>query len=1072
MAKALDFLADDAASTSRRPKRTRRDVEEEEDDDDEAEAQAIASALHKHNVKAGAQVAKAATAKAKGKGKQKSGETTGGGSFQSMGLLPSLLRSLLLRGYTTPTPIQRASIPPLLAQPPQDLVGMARTGSGKTLAYMLPLLHKLNCRHSPTIGIKSLILCPGRELALQILRVGKDIARGCRPESGEGEALRWAMVVGGESMDEQFNLMASNPDVVIATPGRLLHLAVEMDLDLSAVKYVVFDEADRLFEMGFADQLEELLKRLPASRQTCLFSATLPKSLVEFARAGLSANPKLVRLDAESKVSADLRMGFFSVKPGDKEAALLILLRDVIGVPAGEQAGQQHDDDEEYGHGSGSGFGTGANRSIDRKRKRPAANAGAPGGIRGTDSLLPHQTIIFCATKHHVEYLLHLLTTMGYACSHIYSSLDQSARSLEMQRFREGRTSLLVVTDVAARGIDLPVLEHVVNYDFTPSARVFVHRVGRTARAGRGGWAWSLVTNKDLPALCDLQLFLNRPLLPSGGSPTSTEDDADAASSAAAATALRLGALPRQALDDENEYLHFTLPSTHASKADQLVALRKVVARAQKMYERSNGATKPGAQSLKRAKSMITPEEEGGEAGKWKLAGSGMEEGGVADVYLRPAEYGLKGAGPSTTVSSSAPKSAPSSAAPIANDAATAQARSALLAKIAGFTPQETVFELGTRGESSPLARLMKDRRRTLEGKQARRAVKRQEKEVSEESEGEEGVGKEEWTPAGGVDEGSEGADVEMADEGEIEAVFDTNASADSKAKANAKGKPSSSSTSTSKVPPPKSYRDPSFYLDYSQPDSLQEKGYALNSGGDFASSARNATFSLTSDDGTRFGTQSQAPNAARWDTKKKKFIRGDGTGADNEKIIRTESGTRLPASFRSGRFDEWKKRERRDLGKVGDVEEPRAGRGGRGGARGGGAGGRGALSYRHKGVKEAKRLDPAQSDYHKKLKARREAAAGADSSSRIGRDGRPVQPHVPARGARGGRGGRGARGGAARGGRGRAELKSSHEIARERIAKEKRREKTGRAPGGRGRGGGGARGGRGGGRGGRGGRR
>lgn len=727
---------------------------------------------------------------------------------------------------------------------------MARTGSGKTLAYIVPLIHKLNARHSATIGIKSLILCPGRELALQILRVGKDIARGCKPD--DAEAIRWAMIVGGESMDEQFSLMASNPDVVIATPGRLLHLAVEMDLDLSAVKYVVFDEADRLFEMGFADQLEELLKRLPPSRQTCLFSATLPKSLVDFARAGLGANPKLVRLDAETKVSSDLRMGFFTVKPGDKDAALLVLLRDVIGVPAGEQEGQK---DEDGGRERDGGWGSVASL----KRKRPArSNAGAPGGIKGTDALLPHQTIIFCATKHHVEYLLYLLTHVGgYACSHIYSSLDQTARSLEMQRFREGRTSLLVVTDVAARGIDLPVLEHVVNYDFTPSARVFVHRVGRTARAGKSGWAWSLVTNKDLPALCDLQLFLNRPLLPSGGG-----EDGEQHDEATAATALRLGALPRETLDVENEYLLTTLPSVDASVSDQLIALRKVAARAQKMYERSNGATKPGAQSLKRARKMIDPD---GEAHIWKLAGSGNEESGIADVYLRPSEYALKGAGPlssSTTTRKATP----------ANNAATANARSALLAKIAGFRPAETVFEIGTRGESSPLARLMKDRRKTLDTKQQRRAaIKSAQKVESDGDEDEEGGARE------GEEEEFRPLDAEMADEGEIADVFET------------------TSRASQPTAERKSYRDPAFYLDYSQPDFQAEKGYAIN-GGDFASSARHATFSLTSDDSTRFGTQSQAPNASRWDTKKKKFVRGDGVGADNEKIIRTESGTRYVA--------------------------------------------------------------------------------------------------------------------------------------------------------------------------------
>lgn len=956
------------------------------------------------------------------------------------GLMPSLLRSLLLRGYQTPTPIQRAAIPSILALPSRDLVGMARTGSGKTLAYIVPLIHKLNGRHSASFGIKSLILCPGRELALQILKVGKDLSRGCKSE--DGEPIRWAMIVGGESMDEQFALMANNPDVVIATPGRLLHLAVEMDLDLSAVHYAVFDEADRLFEMGFAPQLEELLKRLPVNRQTCLFSATLPKSLVDFARAGLGANPKLVRLDAESKVSSELRMGFFSIKPADKEAALLVLLRDVIGVPFGEQNAAS---DEQAHH-----------NNNDKKRKRwvgkGSRNSGAPGGISGIDNLLPHQTIIFCATKHHVEYLLALLTHIGYACSHIYSSLDQAARSLEMKRFREGRTSLLVVTDVAARGIDLPVLEHVVNYDFTPSPRVFVHRVGRTARAGKSGWAWSLITNKDLAALCDLQLFLNRPLVP----PTQSTAD-DASSPLDAHTSLHLGTFPRDALDVENEYLTSTLPSIDMNTTDQLSALKKVVARAQKMYERSNGA-KASAQSFKRARKMMESEDGGGEGEMWKLAGSGKEEGGVSDFFRRPQAYGLLGSGPTARGSETSGTSV--AAATAANGRDNAEARSALLAKIANFKPSETVFEIGSKGEDTPLARLMKDRRKTLQGKQIKRQV------AKLQAQAEDGCGSDE-DEADGVDDMAsdvdeeDAASVEQAGEDEIKSVFDTTAASSSSVRNSKTGSSSSSA-------PRKSFKDPSFYMGYEQSDAATERGYSLGSSGttDFNSQARSATFSLTGDDKDKFGTSSQAPNAARWDTKKKKFIKGDGVGSDNQKFIRTESGTRLPASFKSGRFDEWKKKHRVEFGSVGQQEEQQQQRSNHN--RGGN--GDGSKKYRHHSTKEGKRLDPLASDYDKKLKARKMKAG---EGVKLGKDGRDHsgQAQSQARALRaGGRGrGRGGKKSGAYTASSRNELKSSRDIAKERIQKEQRREKNAR-PSARGRGGGGGRGrgGRGGGRGGR----
>ncbi|KAG8984958.1 ATP-dependent RNA helicase dbp10, partial [Tulasnella sp. 427] len=379
-----------------------------------------------------------------------------GGSFQSMGLHPSLLRALLLHGYKTPTPIQRLAIPLLVSSPPRDLVGMARTGSGKTLAYMVPLIQRLGGLHSPSFGARALILVPTRELALQIVKVGKDLSRGWNkdgvshagdlPKQAEASSrnLRWSLIVGGDNLDAQFNTIAHNPDVIVATPGRLLHLIVEMNLDLRSASYVVFDEADRLFEMGFATALHEILQRLPSSRQSVLLSATLPETLVEFAKAGLQ-QPKFVRLDSESKISPDLRLAFFSVKETEKDGCLLSLLRDVIKIPLAEKSAKSK-------------------------------------SVRSPKSASSKQAIVFAATKHHVEYLYNLLDTAGYGVSFIYGSLDQTARRLQMDAFKQGSTAILVVTDVAARGIDIPVLENVINYDFPAGPKVFVHRVGRTAR--------------------------------------------------------------------------------------------------------------------------------------------------------------------------------------------------------------------------------------------------------------------------------------------------------------------------------------------------------------------------------------------------------------------------------------------------------------------------------------------------------------------------------------------------------------------------------------------------------------
>ena len=590
-----------------------------------------------------------------------------------LGLIPWILRALTLQGFRTPTPIQRLSIPVLLSDPPRDLVGMARTGSGKSLAFLVPLIQRLGGRHSSTFGARALVMLPTRELALQILKVGKELARGWRdgqgghagdksgddPESGKrSQGLRWGLIVGGEGLDDQFQMISSNPDVhvapsccatclrsnklfpvsIIATPGRLLHLAVEMNLDLSSVQYVVFDEADRLFEMGFETALTEIIRRLPTRRQTLLFSATLPKSLVEFAKAGLQ-NPKLVRLDAESKISADLRMAFFSVKQDEKDACLLVLLRDIVGVPLG------------------------TNEPDDQRHS----------GDAHEQFTAPHQALVFAATKHHVEYLTTLLTAAGYAVSHIYGSLDQAARSRQMEQFRRGQTNVLVVTDVAARGIDIPILANVVNYDFPQGARVFVHRVGRTARAGRSGWAWSFVGPTELPYLVELQLFLGRPLLrdvPSGDEGPYTDS-------------LVLGAFPRATLDDEVAYIR-TLEAEHHA----LPTLRDVMRKGQGMYERSRG--RASTASYTRAKEMSQ------DPVRWGLA-TGGAAGGVHPVLQ------LK-----------RPATSEGSADPYADTR-----RRALLAAVDSFRPSETALEIGSRGKTGN-ADLMKDRRKAL-----KRAVER-----------------------------------------------------------------------------------------------------------------------------------------------------------------------------------------------------------------------------------------------------------------------------------------------------------------------------------------------------------
>jgi ATP-dependent RNA helicase DDX54/DBP10 len=437
----------------------------------------------------------------------------------------------------------------------------------------------------------------------------------------------------------------------------LLHLVVEMNLDLRSVQYVVFDEADRLFELGFATALQEILHRLPPSRQTVLFSATLPKNLVEFAKAGLQ-DPKLVRLDSESKISSDLRMAFFSVKQEEKEAALLSLLRDVIRVPLGEPVDDAHAEDP-----------------SDKKKSRDKPRPDAPAE--------PHQTLIFTATKHHVEHISTLLTAAGYSVAHIYGSLDQAARTHHMNRFRRGRARVLVVTDVAARGIDIPVLENVVNYDFPIGARVFVHRVGRTARAGRRGWAWSFVSHSELPHLLDLQLFLGRPLV--------SHLKRESQNEAAYTTNLVLGTIPREYIDESMESIR-ALDEADAS----LPSLRVVMKRGHALYARTQG--KASAASYSRAKAMVKDK-----TGAWSLAGGESEDVGIHPVFELVGKPGSDAARQNKNSGNGS------------NDAAIEVARMTMLKVVNGFRPTETVFEIGTRGKKVAGAALMKDRRKALE---------------------------------------------------------------------------------------------------------------------------------------------------------------------------------------------------------------------------------------------------------------------------------------------------------------------------------------------------------------------
>ncbi|GMI78353.1 DEAD-box RNA helicase 29 [Hibiscus trionum] len=473
------------------------------------------------------------SSKAELKRKQKEKKKAKSGGFESLNLSPNVYRGVKRKGYRVPTPIQRKTMPLILAG--NDVVAMARTGSGKTAAFLVPMLEKLK-QHVPQGAVRALILSPTRDLALQTLKFTKEL--------GKFTDLRISLLVGGDSMESQFEELAQNPDIIIATPGRLMHHLAEVDdMSLRTVEYVVFDEADSLFGMGFAEQLHKILTQLSENRQTLLFSATLPSALAEFAKAGLR-DPQLVRLDLETKISPDLKLVFFTLRQEEKHAALLYLARDHI--------------------------------SSDE------------------------QTLIFVSTKHHVEFLNVLFREEGIEPSVCYGDMDQDARKINISKFRSRKTMLLIVTDVAARGIDIPLLDNVINWDFPPKPKIFVHRVGRAARAGRTGTAFSFMTSEDMPYLLDLHLFLSRPIR---AAPTEEEvlQDMDGVmkkiDQAIANGESVYGRFPQNIIDLISDRVRDMIDSS-----EELNNLQRTCANAFRLYSKTKPL--PARESIKRAKDL------------------------------------------------------------------------------------------------------------------------------------------------------------------------------------------------------------------------------------------------------------------------------------------------------------------------------------------------------------------------------------------------------------------------------------------------------------------------------------
>jgi ATP-dependent RNA helicase DeaD len=351
--------------------------------------------------------------------------------FDSLGLDPRILSVLVALGYEEPTPVQLAAIPPLMEG--RDVVGQAATGTGKTAAFALPLLHRLTPKAPPAERTAALVLVPTRELAMQVAeaihRYGREMGAISLP------------IYGGASMETQLRALARGVDVVVATPGRAMDHIRRKSLRLASVRVVILDEADEMLDMGFAEDLEAILDQTPKTRQTALFSATIPPRISEIAAKYMN---EPVRLRIEREV-----------------------------VPAGSAPRVRQ-----------------VAYIVPRNLKMAALG-------RVLDVEHPTSAIVFCRTRTEVDELTETLNGRGFRAEALHGGLNQAQRDRVMKAFRAGTTDLLVATDVAARGLDIRHVSHVVNYDVPSAAEGYVHRIGRTGRAGGEGVAITLAEPRE-----------------------------------------------------------------------------------------------------------------------------------------------------------------------------------------------------------------------------------------------------------------------------------------------------------------------------------------------------------------------------------------------------------------------------------------------------------------------------------------------------------------------------------------------------------------------------------------------
>ncbi|WP_108811190.1 DEAD/DEAH box helicase [Sphingorhabdus sp. Alg231-15] len=348
--------------------------------------------------------------------------------FADLGLSDELLKAVADAGYDEPTPIQAQAIPPVLMM--KDIIGIAQTGTGKTASFVLPMIDILAHGRSRARMPRSLILEPTRELAAQVAENFE--------KYGKNHNLSMALLIGGVSMGDQIKALEKGVDVLIATPGRLMDLFERGRILMSGCELLVIDEADRMLDMGFIPDIEQICSKLPTTRQTMLFSATMPPPIKKLSDQFLN-NPKSVEVSRPATANTSIDQSIIHVAPKAKRKLL---------------------------------YGILDNEGVDT-------------------------AIIFCNRKTEVRDLCQQMRKDGFDAGQIHGDMDQSSRLAELDRFKSGEINILCASDVAARGLDIKGVSHVVNYDIPWHPDDYIHRIGRTGRAGATGVAITFVTNRD-----------------------------------------------------------------------------------------------------------------------------------------------------------------------------------------------------------------------------------------------------------------------------------------------------------------------------------------------------------------------------------------------------------------------------------------------------------------------------------------------------------------------------------------------------------------------------------------------